>query len=188
DLLSIEGSDLLSIEGSDLRSIEGSDLLSIEGSDLLSIEGSDLLSIEGSDLLSIEGSDLLSIEGSDLLVIGTVDVVGADFVSVLGQTIFADSQALAGISPGSSVAIYGSLDEELGGIVDASIVPIAAVDSSFLRGVVDEVNTSIGTAVVSGVTVDYTALLSNGSAPSVGEVVSVRGRTYGGIKLLVAER
>jgi hypothetical protein len=52
---------------------------------------------------------------------------------------------------------------------------------------VDEVNTSIGMAVISGVSVDYNALLSNGSAPQVGDVVSVIGRAYREIGVLVAE-
>ena len=46
-------------------------------------------------------------------------------------------------------------------------------------------NLAFGRAVVSGVTVDYNALLSNGRAPSVGDTVSVTGRAYGG--LIVAD-
>jgi len=41
--------------------------------------------------------------------------------------------------------------------------------------------------VVSGKAVDYTALLSNGSAPSVGDMVSITGRDYGDAGTLVAD-
>jgi hypothetical protein len=85
------------------------------------------------------------------------------------------------------VAVFGSVDNELGGIVNATVVRVAAGERSFLRGMVDEVNASVGTAVISGVSVDYNALLSNGSAPRVGDVVSVIGRAYRGIGVLVAE-
>jgi hypothetical protein len=195
DLLSINGGDLLSINGGDSQSINGGDLLSINGGDLLSINGGDSQSINGGDRLSINGGDSqsinggdrLSINGGDLLVVGTVDVVGDGFISVLGQSVFADQSALAGINVGSPVAIYGSIDSNLGGIVNATVVGVAASDQSFLRGTVDEVNVILGRAVISGVAVDYTAMLSNRKAPRVGEVLSVRGRTYSGTKLLVVE-
>jgi len=51
---------------------------------------------------------------------------------------------------------------------------------------VDEVNLAIGTAVVSGVTVDYTGLLGNGIAPNVGQTISVSGYVYGGVGLIAA--
>ncbi|HSD68119.1 MAG TPA: hypothetical protein VLB07_01140, partial [Woeseiaceae bacterium] len=138
-------------------------------------------------LRSIEGSDLRSIEGSDLLIVGTIDFVGDDFVSVLGQTVFADGRDFTGMGVGASVAVYGSLDSEFGGIVNATLVRVAAGERSFLRGTVDEVNAAFGTAVISGVAVDYNALLSGGRAPQVGEVVSVVGRHYQGLGILVAE-
>jgi len=46
---------------------------------------------------------------------------------------------------------------------------------------------SKGLAVVSGKSVDYNALLSDGAAPSVGDMVSVTGRDYAGMNLLVAD-
>jgi hypothetical protein len=41
--------------------------------------------------------------------------------------------------------------------------------------------------VVSGVTVDYNALLVGGVAPNVGDEVAVTGRSYKGLGLLVAQ-
>ncbi len=76
--------------------------------------------------------------------------------------------------------------------MDTRIVPVSptGVDSgmpSFLRGTVDEVDASLGRAVVSGMLVDYNALLSRGPAPRVGDQVAVSGRAYSGLGLLVAE-
>jgi hypothetical protein len=56
-----------------------------------------------------------------------------------------------------------------------------------LTGIVDSVDYATGTAVVSGMTVDYNALLSVGVAPSVDSQVAVSGRHYGDLGLLVAE-
>ena len=88
---------------------------------------------------------------------------------------------------GTTVAVYGSLDADTGGIVDAQVVLVGPRNSgaNYLRGTVDEVNLAVGLAVVSGVTVDFNALLSNGSAPSVGDTVGMIGRSHG--RLLVAD-
>jgi hypothetical protein len=58
---------------------------------------------------------------------------------------------------------------------------------SLLTGFVDSVDYSVGIAVVSGKSVDYTALLADGSAPSVGDIVAVTGRDYGDYGTLVAD-
>ena len=191
---SITGSDGRSITGSDGRSITGSDGRSITGSDGRSITGSDGRSITGSDGRSITGSDGRSITGSDtrLLVLGRVEFAGSDFVSVLGQTVFVDEATASSMSAGSMIAVYGSIDFETGGITDASVLSAASAgfrsDSpSLLTGFVDSIDYSKGLAVVSGKAVDYNALLSDGTAPSVGDMVSVTGRDYAGINLLVAD-
>jgi len=120
-----------------------------------------------------------------------VSYVGNDFVSVLGQTIFVDDGMFAGIREGSSVAVFGSIDIDSGGIVGASLVDAAsagfAPGASYLTGFVDSVDYSKGVAMVSGMAVDYNALLSSGSAPSVGDMVSVTGRDYAGLGVLIAD-
>ncbi|MGI9203176.1 MAG: hypothetical protein ACR2Q3_04165, partial [Woeseiaceae bacterium] len=176
--------------GSDGRSINGSDGRSINGSDGRSINGSDGRSINGSDGRSINGSDGRSINGSDgrLLLVGQVNYVGEDFVSVLGQTVFMDRAIVRGIRIGASVAVYGSIDIDTGSIAGASVLARSSVGGvSYLTGVVDSVDTVKGTAVVSGMNVDYTSLLSTGSAPGVGDMVAVTGREYKGAGLLVAD-
>jgi hypothetical protein len=151
-----------------------------------SADGSDALGIHGSDALGIHGSDALGIHGSDLLVLGAIGYVGDGFISVLGQTAFVD---VDGLGTGMTVAVYGSIDADTGGILDAQVFAVSASfgGASYLRGIVDEVDLAGGLAVVSGMTVDYSALLSNGSAPEVGDEVSVTGWSYGDASLLVAD-
>ena len=155
------------------------------------INGSDVRVINGSDARVINGSDVRVINGSDrrLMLVGRVNFVGDDFVSVLGQTVFVDRANLGGISVGSAVAVYGSIDIDSGGIRNASVVSMrsAARNASYISGVVDSVDYAKGRAVVSGMTVDYTALLADGFAPNVGDMVSVTGREYRGAGLLVAD-
>ncbi len=98
----------------------------------------------------------------------------------------------SGISLGTRVAVYGSIDTDTGGIVNATVIDsdlagFAANSPSYLNGFVDEVDSVTGKAVVSGLLVDYTALLSSGWAPSVGDEVAVTGYHYGDLGMLVAE-
>jgi hypothetical protein len=71
--------------------------------------------------------------------------------------------------------------------MDGSVAGISASSGSYLTGFVDSVDQSKGLAVVSGMTVDYNALLSVGYTPDVGDQVSVTGRAYGDVGLLVAD-
>ena len=155
------------------------------------MSGSDFRAVSGSDLRAVSGSDLRAVSGSDLLVVGRVSYVGSDFVSVLGQTIFVDGGTLTAIREGSTVAVYGFIDIDTGGIVGASLVDAAtagfSAGASYLTGFVDSVDYSKGMAMVSGMAVDYTAWLSSGSAPKVGDVLSVTGRDYSGLNVLVAD-
>jgi len=85
-----------------------------------------------------------------------------------------------------------TIDFDTGSIIDARIVDadsagFADNSASYLTGFVDSVDEARGLAVVSGMTVDYTALLSRGSAPRVGDQVSISGREYSGLRMLVAD-
>ncbi|MEX0708846.1 MAG: hypothetical protein WD078_12850, partial [Woeseia sp.] len=127
-----------------------------------------------------------------LVALGRVEARGDGFISVLGQTVFGTEGDFAGISAGATIAVYGSLDTVTGGFVDTRVVPVSptSIDSgmpSFLLGTVDEVNPGLGRAVVSGVNVDYSALLSSGAAPGVGDLIAVTGRSYRDLGLLVAD-
>jgi hypothetical protein len=113
-------------------------------------------------------------------------------LSVLGQTVFAAETQIRSIRVGSMVAVFGSIDFATGGIVnatvlDGSVAGISANSGSYLTGFVDSVDHSKGLAIVSGMTVDYNALLSVGYTPSVGDQVSVTGRAYADAGLLVAD-
>jgi hypothetical protein len=110
----------------------------------------------------------------------------------LGQTVFDNGDGFGNLTPGATVAIYGSIDRDTGGFVDTEVVQIASagVDagvSDFLRGIVDSVDSAFGRAVVGGMTVDYSAMLSNGRVPSVGDELAVTGRNYRDLGLLVAD-
>ena len=187
DARAIDGTDARAIDGTDARAIDGTDARAIDGTDARAIDGTDARAIDGTDARAIDGTDARAIDGTDLLVVGRVDFVDADFISVLGQTVLGVDAKRQAIGFGTPVAVYGSIDRDTGGIVNASVVRVAGGDLSYLRGVVDEVNRATGRAVVSGVTVDYNALLSNGQAPNVGDEVAVTGRAYKELGLLVAQ-
>jgi hypothetical protein len=150
------------------------------------------MAITGSGAWAITGSGARAITGSGaLVVLGQVSYVGEDFISVLGQSVFGDPETISSLRAGSNVAVYGSIDIDTGGIVGATIVDADsagfATGTSYLTGIVDAVDSSKGMAMVSGIAVDYTGLLSGGATPSVGDMVSVAGYSYGDSGLLVAD-
>ena len=125
-----------------------------------------------------------------MLLRGQIDALQSDFISVLGQSVFGDRMD-SRFARGTMIAVYGEIDTETGGIVNASVVAAEeagfAPDSpAFLTGMVDAVDGATGKAVVSGLLVDYNALLSNGIAPRVGDQVSITGRHYEDLGVMVA--
>ena len=182
----------MAITGSGAQAITGSGARAITGGGGMAITGSGARAITGSGARAITGGGGMAITGSGaLLVLGRVSHVGEDFISVLGQSVFADSSSISGLRAGSTVAIYGSIDIDTGSIVGASIVDADsagfASGTSYLTGIVDAVDSAKGVAMVSGIAVDYTGLLSNGAAPGVGDMVSVAGYSAGDSGLLVAD-
>jgi len=184
----INGTGVLGINGTGAQGINGTGVLGINGTGAQGINGTGVLGINGTGAQGINGTGLEGINGTgDLLVVGRVDFVSSDFASVLGQSIFGKAGDFAALSVGDTVAVYGSLDWASGGIQSSALVPVSRYEAgAFLTGYVDEVNQSMGIAVVSGIAVDYTALLSDGAAPRVGERMSFSGRVYSG-RGLVAE-
>ncbi len=193
DARAITGGDGKAITGGDARAITGGDGRAITGGDARAITGGDGRAITGGDARAITGGDGRAITGGDtqLILVGHVSLIQSNFISVLGQSVFL-SRLDGRFGVGTLVAVYGSIDFDTGSIADAWIVEagragFAADSPSYLTGVVDSVDYAIGRAVVSGLMVDYNALLSTGHAPSIGDQVSITGRHYGGLGVLVAD-
>ena len=192
---SITGTDGDAITGTDSDAITGTGRNAITGTDADAITGTDQFAITGTGRYAITGTGAEAITGTDtdnLLALGRVDHVGDGFISVLGQTVLGSGAEFADLAPGATIAVYGAVDADSGGYVDTSVVAVApaGVDAGtqdFLRGTVDFVDTSRGIAVVSGMTVDYTATLAEGGVPEVGQEFAVSGRNYQGLGVMVAE-
>ncbi|MDH5263014.1 MAG: hypothetical protein OEX74_16565, partial [Gammaproteobacteria bacterium] len=164
----------------------------IDGTGARVIDGTGGYVIDGTGARVIDGTGGYGLFAADLLVIGRVDVVGGDFISVLGQTVFGTPAEFAGLSVGSTIAVYGELDMVSGAFSNTRIVSLAAAASGrvlpdFLRGTVDSVDSVRGLAVVGGMSVDYTAMLAGGSTPRVGQAFAVIGRNYRDLGVLVAD-
>ncbi len=162
------------------------------GSRAITSGGSRAITSGGSRAITSGGSRAITSGGSRLLVYGRIEVLGSDFVSVLGQTVFLGADDVNRFSIGASVAVYGSINLETSSIVDATVIDAGQAgfspsSLSYLTGIVDAVDYENGRAIVSGLMVDYSALLSLGVAPSVGDQVAVSGRHYSDLGMLVAE-
>jgi hypothetical protein len=116
----------------------------------------------------------------DLMLLGPVEAVLAreNAAIVLGQRI--QIPAGADIAVGEVLAVYGTL--KAGNLVAVQVLKagpyVPGATEVLLTGVVQKVQASVGRAIVSGVSVDLTALVSlDGSQliPTVGTVVQVAG-------------
>jgi hypothetical protein len=117
---------------------------------------------------------------SQLLLVGPVDALLAreNAIVVLGQKI----QVSAGSSfvAGDLVAVYGRFENARLSVsrIERSGPYVAGATAVLLTGVVQKLHTSVGRAVVSGVSVDLTSLVStDGSqvAPALGSIVQIAG-------------
>ncbi len=122
-----------------------------------------------------------------LVVVGPVEAYDAKHLTarVLKQTVLL--QHATALVVGDSVAVVGTINAS-GAVVASSIkddgLYVPGSSAIYLSGNIEKVNTSVGTVVVNGVTVDYTPLLANElSALKVGSRFTVSGiqPTPGGI-------
>jgi Domain of unknown function (DUF5666) len=129
--------------------------------------------------------------GDPLLVVGPVESVNSahTMAVVLGQKVLINAHD--SVTVGSTVAVYGA---ELGdGSLNATKVVeegayVAGATPVFVSGTVQKVQPSIGRAVVSGISVDLTPLMSQGSVtPAVGSKVEISGTQPVNNGLLVAD-
>jgi hypothetical protein len=131
------------------------------------------------DAQTKSGAAKASAEQPTLRVTGPVEAYDSKHgvARVLGQTValprgvdvvVGDSASVVGTSASDGKIIAASVKDQ--GLYVAGSSPI------FLAGSVQKVNASVGTAVVSGVTVEFTALMADGPvSPAVGAAVQVGG-------------
>ena len=100
-----------------------------------------------------------------LVLVGPVEAVNArqGIAIVLGQKVL--TAATANLSIGETVSVFGTVRND-GSVVAANIendgLYVAGATQILLTGVVQNVDESVGRAVISGVSVDLTALMANG--------------------------
>ena len=113
---------------------------------------------------------------------------GADIVTVLGQRFQAPT---AQLDVGEVVEVYGTLKKD-GSVANAIVEGTGAFgangDPVFVKGVVTDTDAILGHATIDGLTVDYTAVLSNPNfvAPTVGETLAFAGSQPAQQNILVA--
>lgn len=162
------------------------------GEDIIDGTGEDIIDGTGEDIIDGTGDSVIGPMQTRLLTLGRIDNVGDGFISVVGQTVVGSGTQFSNLTPGATVAVYGSIDAGNGSYADTSVVKLApyGVDTGiedFVRGTVDAVDSVLGIAIVSGITVDYTGLLATRPAPMVGEVVALKGKNYRNLGLFVAQ-
>ena len=168
----IDGSSVLGIDGSSIAGIDGSSVLGIDGSSIAGIDGSSALGIDGSSIAGIDGSSTTGIDGSSILLAGPVDSIDRinGVFESMGQVVMASQDMLVSMQVGDYVAVEGTVISSGWYFADAVDVSnqlyVPGSTEVFVSGVVSSVDAANGTAQMGDLTIDYTASLSSGNAPS----------------------
>ncbi|MBA3563691.1 MAG: hypothetical protein H0W33_06725 [Gammaproteobacteria bacterium] len=200
DTNGIVGGDKNGTVGGDKNGIVGGDTNGIVGGDKNGIVGGDTNGIVGGDNNGIVGGDTNDIIGRDenLALVGPIDAVNTegDVFQALGQqiviteaTLFTQTNgSLNGTSNdlwrpgrGDLVAVSGRV--LMSGIIIASTIRsvhsqnVPGATSLYLKGMLNLVDQTVGTATIGGLTVDYTATLSRISSALVrpGNIIELIG-------------
>ncbi len=192
DIQGIVQRDLQGIVQRDTQGIVQRDIQGIVHRDIQGIVQRDLQGIVQRDvrgkILSDEQID--SYLNAELVISGRATFVADDAISVMGQIVSSELIRAGAIEDQDVVAIYGQREID-GSIVASQIERLTAPelqDFALINGTVLDIDTDRGIANVSGVEVDYNALLGGANAPALGEEFIYSGRFYNlGQSVLYAE-
>ena len=169
--LVVLGASLIVTANSAIAEVGEAGSLGIDANDALGIDANDGLGIDANDTHGIDANDGLGIDANDVLSgpVDRIDTVNGIFES-MGQIVMASQHALAGMNVGDFVSVQGSVvgpgwlyaDEV--SVSDSHYVPGAT--EVFVIGMLSSVDRAAGTARMGGLTIDYTASLGAGSAPT----------------------
>jgi hypothetical protein len=137
-----------------------------QGIDSMGGQGIDSMGGQGIDSMGGQGIDSMGVLSGP---VDRIDTVNGIFES-MGQIVMASQHALAGMNVGDFVSVQGSVvgpgwlyaDEV--SVSDSHYVPGAT--EVFVIGMLSSVDRAAGTARMGGLTIDYTASLGAGSAPT----------------------
>jgi len=191
----IAGIDSNGIAGIDSNGIAGIDSNGIAGIDSNGIAGIDsngLFGIDSNGIAGIDSNGAFGIDSNGVLAgpVERIDIVNGVFHS-MGQIVMASKSMLSAMRVGDFVTVDGSvvspgwLYADAISVSDITYVPGAT--KVFVSGMLSAVDFANGTARMGGLTIDYTASLGNGRAPS-GSMWSFAGTRPQSGGVLVSDR
>lgn len=133
--------------------------------------GGRVLGIDSNGILGIDSNGVTGIDSNGILAgpVEAIDLTNGVFHS-MGQVVMASKDMLAGLRVGDFVSVGGSvigpgwLYADAISISDTRYVP--GDSKVFVSGMLSSVDIATGTARLGKLTIDYTASLASGSAPS----------------------
>jgi hypothetical protein len=158
---------------------------------VLTVAVATIVSAAGTSSAGITGGAHQSAkEAPSLVLVGPVEAVSASrgLIVVLGQIVV--TAEASQLTVGESVSVIGNVKPN--GSVEATAVQkaglyVAGATQVLLTGVVQKVDNSVGHAVINGVPVDLTPLMSNGAVSlTAGSTVEIEGTqpANGGVVLV----
>ena len=191
----VQGIDSNGVAGIDSNGIQGIDSNGVFGIDSNGVAGIDSNGVFGIDSNGVAGIDSNGIQGIDSngVLAGPVeriDIVNGVFHS-MGQVVMASKSMLTAMRVGDFVTVDGSVVSPGWLYADAisvsDITYVAGATKVFVSGMLSAIDVANGTARMGGLTIDYTASLANGIAPS-GSMWSFAGTRPQSGGVLVSDR
>ena len=160
------------IDGTGIAGIDGTGAAGIDGTGINGIDGTGAAGIDGTGILGIDGTGAAGIDGTGMLLAGpidSIDRINGVFES-MGQVVMASQDMLSSMRVGDFVTVGGTAISsgwyyaDTVSVSDQSYVPGAT--KVFISGLMSSVDFMNGTAQMGDLTIDYTASLGSGAAPS----------------------
>ena len=167
---------------STIAGIDSGSALGIDSGSTQGIDSGSALGIDSGSIFGIDSGSALGIDSGSALVLAgpieSVDLAGGYFVSI-GQRVLAPLSVLESLLVGDFVSVSGTIagagwlyaDEV--SVSDLMYVPGAT--EVVVTGIPSAINTTLGTATIGGLTVDYTGSLGNSSFNGIGDAITVIG-------------
>jgi hypothetical protein len=168
----IDSNGVLGIDSNGIAGIDSNGVLGIDSNGIAGIDSNGVLGIDSNGIAGIDSNGVLGIDSNGLLLAGPVDSIDRvnGVFSSMGQTVMASQAMLSSLRVGDFVAVQGSVISSGWYYADDVSVSsqryVPGATEVFITGMLSSVDRVNGTAQMGNLTIDYTASLGSGEAPS----------------------
>jgi hypothetical protein len=188
----IDSNGIAGIDSNGVYGIDSNGIAGIDSNGVYGIDSNGIAGIDSNGVYGIDSNGIAGIDSNGVLAgpVERIDIINGVFHS-MGQVVMASKSMLSAMRVGDFVTVDGSvvspgwLYADAISVSDISYVPGAT--KVFVSGMLTAIDVVNGTARMGGLTINYTATLGNGRAPS-GSMWSFEGTRPQSDGVMVSDR